>query len=47
MNYEFYNHTTIRPFKGDELILRPFKGDEYIDGNRFGDPTSLIINAMR
>ena len=23
-----YNHTTIRPFKGDELMLRPFKGDE-------------------
>ena len=23
-----YNHSTIRPFKGDELIIRPFKGDE-------------------
>ena len=28
MSYELYNHTTIRPFKGDELMLRPFKGDE-------------------
>ena len=36
-----YNHTTIRPFKGDELMLRPFKGDElmcdeYYDGNPMG-----------
>ena len=23
-----YNHTTIRPFKGEELMLRPFKGEE-------------------
>ena len=28
MNYELYNHTTIRPFKGDELMLSSFKGDE-------------------
>ena len=28
MNYGLYNHTTIRPFKDDELILSPFKGDE-------------------
>ena len=28
MSYELYNHSTIRPFKGDELIIRPFKGDE-------------------
>ena len=28
MNYELYNRTTIRPFKGDELILRSFKSDE-------------------
>ena len=28
MNYELYNHTTIRPFKGDELMLSSFKGNE-------------------
>ena len=28
MSYELYNHTTIRSFKGDELMLKPFKGDE-------------------
>ena len=28
MSYELYNHTTIRPFKGEELMLRPFKDDE-------------------
>jgi len=28
MNYELCNRTTIRPFKGDELMLRLFKGDE-------------------
>jgi len=28
MSYELYNHTIIRPFKGDELMLRPFKGEE-------------------
>ena len=28
MNYELYNHMTISPFKGDELMLSPFKGDE-------------------
>ena len=28
INYEFYNHTTISPFKGDELMLSPFMGDE-------------------
>ena len=27
-NYELYNSTTIRSFKGNELMLRPFKGDE-------------------
>jgi len=43
MSYELYNHTTIRSFKGDELMLRPFKGDKYYDG----DPTSLITSAMR
>jgi len=30
MNYESYNHTTLRPFKDGELIIRPFKGDELI-----------------
>ena len=30
MNYELYNHTTLRPFKGDELIIRPLKGGELI-----------------
>ena len=24
INYELYNHTTIKPFKGDELMLSPF-----------------------
>jgi len=52
MNYELYNHTTIKSFKGDELVLRPFKGDElmrdeYYDENQYGDPTSLITSAMR
>ena len=28
MNYELYNHTTIRPFKSDKLMLSPFKGNE-------------------
>ena len=47
-----YSHTTIRSFKGDELIIRPFKGDEltrdkYCDGNDYGDPLSLITSAMR
>ena len=28
INYEFYNYTTISPFKGDKLMLSPFKGDE-------------------
>jgi len=42
MNYELYNRTTIRPFKGDELMLRPFKDDEYCDENHYRDPTSLI-----
>ena len=28
MNFELYNHTTISPFKGDELMLSPFLGDE-------------------
>ena len=30
MNYELYNHTTLRPFKGGELIIRTLKGDELI-----------------
>ena len=52
MNYESYNRMTIRPIKGDELMPRQFKGDElmhdeYCDGNHYGDPTSLIISAMR
>jgi len=28
MNYELYNHKTIRHFKDDELMLSPFKGNE-------------------
>ena len=28
MSYELFNHTTIKPFKDDELMLRSFKGDE-------------------
>jgi len=52
MNYELYNRTTIRPFKGDELMLRSFKGDElmrdkYCDRNHYGDPKSLITSTMR
>ena len=37
MSYESYNHTTVRPFKGDELMH-----DEYYDGIYCGNPTSLI-----
>ena len=48
MNYELYKHTTIKYFKGDELMLRPFKGDELIRDEYYdGNPTSLITNAMR
>ena len=52
MSYELYNHTTIRPFKGDELMLRPFKDDElmrdeYCDENHCGDLTSLITSVTR
>ena len=42
VNYELYNHTTGKPFKGDELMH-----DEYCDENHCGDPTSLITSAMR
>ena len=28
MSYELQNHTTVRPFKGDELMLRLFMGDK-------------------
>ena len=28
MNYELYNHMTLRTFKGGELIIRLFKGGE-------------------
>ena len=51
MNYELYNHTTIRPFKGDklmlslikgnELILSPFKGDELMLSPFKGDKLML------
>ena len=41
MNYELYNHTTIRPFKGDELMLSPFKGDELMLSPFKGDELML------
>ena len=37
MSYELYNHTTVRPFKGDELMQ-----DEYCDGIHYGNMMSLI-----
>lgn len=42
VSYELDNHTTIRPFKGDELMHV-----EYCDGNHWEDPTSLITSATR
>ena len=36
-SYKLYNHTTITPFKNDELMH-----DEYCDGIYYGNPTSLI-----
>ena len=42
MNYELYNRTTIRPFKGDELMLRPFKGDKLMLGLFKGDELKLF-----
>ena len=41
MNYELYNHTTISPFKGDELMLSPFKGDELMLSPFKGDELML------
>ena len=37
VGYELYNHMTIRPFKGDELMC-----DEFYDGLHCGNPMSLI-----
>ena len=37
VSYEPLNHTTVRPFKGDELMR-----DEYCDEIHYGNPTSLI-----
>jgi len=37
VSYELCNHTTIRPFKGDELMH-----DVYCDGIHCENPTSLI-----
>ena len=37
MSYELYNHTTVRPFKGDKLMR-----NEYCDENYYGKPMSLI-----
>ena len=38
VSYEPYNHTTVRPFKGDQLMR-----DEYCDGIHFRNPTSLTV----
>ena len=38
VSYESYNHTIVRPFKGDELMR-----NEYCDGIHCENPTSLII----
>jgi len=37
VSYELYNHTTIRPFKGDKLMH-----GEFYDGLHCENPTSLI-----
>ena len=37
VSYEPYNHTTVRPFKGDKLMH-----DEYYDEIHRGNTTSLI-----
>jgi len=37
VRYELYNHTTIRPFKSDELMC-----DDYCEGINCGNPTILI-----
>ena len=42
INYELYNHTTISPFKGDELMLSPFKGDELMIRPLKGDELKLF-----
>ena len=42
MSYESCNRTTIRFFKGNELMC-----DESCDGNHCGDPTSLITSMPR
>ena len=38
MSYEPYNHMTVRPFKGDELMH-----DEYYNGIHYGNQMSWII----
>jgi len=38
VSYELYNHTTVRPFKGDKLMC-----DEYCDGIHRGNLTSWIV----
>ena len=42
MNYELYNHTTLKPFKGGELIIRPFKGGELMLRPFKGDKLKLF-----
>jgi len=44
VNCGLYNHTTIRPFKGDELMLRPFKGDELMLRSLKGDELKIFEN---
>ena len=41
VNYELYNHITIRPFKGNKLMLIPFKGDELMLSPFKGDELML------
>ena len=41
INYELYNHTTISPFKSDELMLSPFKGGELMLSPFMGDELML------
>ena len=43
VNYELYNRTTIRPFKGNELMLSPFKSDELMLRPFKGDELMLRL----
>ena len=44
VNCGLYNHTTIKPFKGNELMLSPFKGDELMLRPLKGDELKIFEN---